>query len=105
MQRYVPPQDFENHPVANVLLSGNANFVPEVTNAWIQSAAISVEHLQFMQDCQLRSLITVPLIAHNRKLGALTFCFTAESDRHYTQADLALACSPTRSSSHLLEGA
>lgn len=91
VQHYVPSYPFKHHPAANVLLTGKATFVPEVSHAWMQEAATSEEHFQFMRDLQLRSLMTVPLIAHDRKLGTLTFCLVAESGRNYTKADLALA--------------
>jgi PAS domain S-box-containing protein len=91
VQQFILPQDFDTHPVANVLRNGNAHLVPEVTQEWMQSAATSPAHLQFMQRCQLRSLITVPLKIAHQPLGALTFCFTTHSDRHYTQSDLTLA--------------
>lgn len=91
LQRYVPPPDFESHPVTQVLVSGNANFVPHVTQAWMQTAATSADHLQFLQACQVQSSIAVPLVAHGRKLGALTVCLTADSHRHYTPADLTVA--------------
>ncbi len=91
IQQYVPPQEFENHPVAAVLSSGKAKLVPDVSDAWMQVATTKPEHLQFMRDSQLHSLITVPLIARNRKLGALTLCLETQSRRHYTNADLALA--------------
>ncbi|HEY9691437.1 MAG TPA: PAS domain S-box protein [Oculatellaceae cyanobacterium] len=91
LQHYVPHSDDENHPITKVIFTGNANFVPDVTQAWMQAAATSADHLQFMQGCQLRSLITVPLIAHGRRHGALTVCLTADSNRQYNAADLALA--------------
>lgn len=91
VQRYIPPQNFKHHPVANVLLTGQADFVPEVSDAWIQAAATSAEHLQSMRDLQFHSLMTVPLIAHDQKLGALTFCLVRDSGRNYTRADLRLA--------------
>lgn len=91
LQHHTPPKDRENHPVTPVLLTGRANLVPQVTDAWIQSSAIDADHLQFIQACQVRSLIAVPLIAHGRTLGALTVCLTANSDRHYTPTDLTLA--------------
>ena len=91
LQRYAPPSDCEQHPITKVLVTGKANLVSQVTEEWMQTAATSTEHLQFIRACQGRSLITMPLIAHGRTLGALTICLTADSDRHYTQTDLALA--------------
>jgi PAS domain S-box-containing protein len=85
------PQVTDAHPVAQVLLSGEAIFVPQVTDEWMQSIATSPGHLQFMRTAQLQSTMTVPLIARDRRLGALTVCYTAESGRVYSEADLALA--------------
>ncbi|HEY9664279.1 MAG TPA: PAS domain S-box protein, partial [Allocoleopsis sp.] len=90
LQRYTPPQEHENHPITNVLTTGNANLVTHVSEAWIQACAINDDHLQFIRESQVRSLITVPLIAHGRTLGALTVCLTEASHRHYTQTDLAV---------------
>jgi PAS domain S-box-containing protein len=91
MQYYVPTQDMPDHPVNSVLLTGKAEFIPEISDDWLQKIAINFEHLQFLRSLNIRSLITVPLIAHDRKLGTLTFCLTYQSDRSYTHDDLLLA--------------
>ncbi|HEY9736824.1 MAG TPA: PAS domain S-box protein, partial [Trichocoleus sp.] len=91
LQRYTPPQDCENHPITDVLVNGKANLVAHVTKAWLETAAVSDDHLRFVRESQVRSLITVPLIAHGRTLGALTVCLTENSHRHYNQTDLAVA--------------
>ncbi|WP_441339451.1 hybrid sensor histidine kinase/response regulator [Oscillatoria sp. FACHB-1407] len=91
LQRYTPPTASRNHPITHVLNTGNANLVSQVTEEWTQATAIDADHLQFIQESQVRSLITVPLIAHGRTLGALTVCLTAASSRCYTQTDLVLA--------------
>jgi PAS domain S-box-containing protein len=88
---YIPPMTVKHHPVAYALLRGNVMFITHVSAEWLQSIAISADHLQFMQAAELRSLMTIPLIVQDRILGALTLCFTADSNRHYTQADLTLA--------------
>ncbi len=91
INHFVAPRDWRHDPVSRVLWRDQAEFVPEVTDAWMQSAATSPEHFQLMRDLKLRSLMTVPLIAHERKLGAFTFCYGEVSGRRYTQADLRLA--------------
>ncbi len=90
VQHYVPSQSSKNHPATSVLSCGKAILVPNVTDTWMQAAASSVEHLQFMRDLQFCSLIAVPLIAHNRRLGVLSCCLGVESGRQYTQDDLSL---------------
>jgi signal transduction histidine kinase len=64
--------------------------VAEVTDAWMQAAATSPEHLQFLHDLGVRSLMRVPLIPRERPIGVLTFGLAA-SGRRYTPADLVLA--------------
>ncbi|MBD1998599.1 PAS domain S-box protein [Leptolyngbya sp. FACHB-541] len=91
VRQYIPPHKSEHHPVAKVLLSGDTTFIPYVSDEWLQAIALNPEHLQFMQDYQPCSVMAVPLTVHNQRLGVLTFCFTAASGRHYTQADIALA--------------
>ncbi|MBD0269599.1 MAG: PAS domain S-box protein, partial [Cyanobacteria bacterium Co-bin8] len=91
LQHSVLPQDRRNHPVEQVLTSRRAVFVSHVTEAWMQGAETGEEHRHFIRQAQVRSQITVPLIAHARQLGALTVCLDTSSDRHYTSADLSLA--------------
>ncbi|MBD1909219.1 MULTISPECIES: PAS domain S-box protein [unclassified Leptolyngbya] len=91
LQQYTPPHKCESHPITKVLSTGKANLMSHVTDSWMQIVAINAEHLQFMRDCQTRSLITVPLTAHGRRLGALTLGLTASSNRRYTPTDLAVA--------------
>jgi PAS domain S-box-containing protein len=79
-------QEHENPLISNVLATGRADLASDVTEDWLQTAAIEP-----LQELQVRSLITVPLIARGRKLGAFTLCFTEHSDRRYSQTDLAVA--------------
>jgi len=89
VQRHFPQH--QNPPATPALLTHKANYVPEVSDAWIQAAAKSAEELQFLRELQFRSLLSVPLIARNRNLGVLTFGLLTVSDRTYTPADVNLA--------------
>ena len=91
IDRFAPALNRQDDPVAKALRTGQPDFVPDVTDAWMQSAAMSPQHLEFMRDLELRSMIAVPLLAQARRLGALTFCYTASSGRHYTVRELHLA--------------
>jgi signal transduction histidine kinase len=70
---------------------GHADFEPDITDAWMQAAATSPQHLQFMRDLGLSSMMAVPLIVHERNLGTLTFCYSAASGRRYAHKELWLA--------------
>ena len=88
--RMVPPRTATDHPVARSLERGEAVFVPEVTDEWMQRAATNPGHLEFMRRLAFHSLITLPLQAPGGIVGAVTLCFS-RSDRRYTDADLNLA--------------
>lgn len=91
IQRYAPPRDRTNHQVAHAVVEREPVLVPDVSDAWLRSTAISPEHLAFMQALELRSVMTVPLVHQERPVGAMTFCFTAVSERRYEATDLTLA--------------
>ncbi len=71
----------------------------------MQQAATSPEHLAFMRNLDLQSLMTVPLIAANQCFGVLTFCYTSRSGRHHGPIDLALAQELARRASLAVEHA
>jgi signal transduction histidine kinase/DNA-binding response OmpR family regulator len=91
VQDNVPPQEVKYHPVTKALVEGESSLISKVTDAWLAEIAFSAEHLQFLQGLQFESLLTVPLIAHNQILGALTLGLTEDSGRLYNTADLSLA--------------
>lgn len=90
-QCHTPTIDQQRHPVVQCLTTGRTVFLPEVTDAWIELIAVNDEHLQFLRDLEIGSLMTLPLIVHNRKLGALTLCLSRSSRRSYTTTDRQLA--------------
>lgn len=89
VQHYLPASN-ANHPLLTCLTTGKSIFLPEVDEAWYQASAVNAEHLQFLQELELISLIAVPLFIHDRPLGVLTIGLTLPSQRHYTLADLQL---------------
>lgn len=91
MPGFSPPPAHAGHPVTRVLETGEASLVAEIDDAWMRAAAFSPEHLAFMREVRLRSVVTVPLIARGRAVGVLICCFTDDSGRRHDAADLALA--------------
>ena len=73
-----------------VVRSGKSEFLPQVPDSLLVAAADDAEHLQLLRQVGLKSLLSVPMKARGRTLGALSFVW-AESGRSYTEADLALA--------------
>jgi signal transduction histidine kinase/CheY-like chemotaxis protein len=91
INEFVPAFGSIGHPVSKVLRTGKSDFVPEVTDAWMTSAATSQRHFEFMRELELRSIIAVPLLVAGTTLGVLTFCYSARSGRRYSLEDLWLA--------------
>ena len=85
------PQDWTSDAgTPGVIRTRQPLFVPDVTDAMLAGGARNAEHLSRLRALEIRSIIIVPLIARSRVLGTLTLVM-AESDRRYSEADLALA--------------
>jgi len=64
--------------------------VPRITDEMLRGIAADSEPLQALRDLALRSVLAVPLAAHDRVFGVIAFA-SAESDRHFDDADLRFA--------------
>ncbi|MBI4498683.1 MAG: GAF domain-containing protein [Chloroflexi bacterium] len=87
--RRFPPDMCKAEGVPSVLRTGQAVLVSEVSDAQMEAAAQSAEHLRIWRALGSRSSMVVPLRARGRVLGALAFV-SARPGR-YGPADLALA--------------
>ncbi len=87
-QRYPPNKDAPTGSY-NVIRTGKTEFIPEVTEAML-AVVTDEELLSIIHTIGFTSVITAPLIVRDRTLGVLTLV-SAESRRHYTEADVSLA--------------
>jgi PAS domain S-box-containing protein len=85
-----PPDPDAPTGVPNVLRTGRSEYYPEITDEMLVAAVKNEEELELARRLQLASIMTVPMRVHEVTIGAITFV-GAESGRHYTQADLAIA--------------
>ena len=76
--------------VAQALRRGASEYYPDLKLADARAESWAEDGWQFIKALGFRSLITVPLLAHERVLGAITIIW-AETDCHYGLADVALA--------------
>ena len=104
VQRFAPTLESKTHPVAQVIRSGRPLFLPKVTEAWLRIAASSPEHLQYLRNLELQSIVIVPLRASGQTLGALTFCYNV-SGRRYSTEELHLAQEVARRAALMVENA
>jgi PAS domain S-box-containing protein len=88
-ERY-PDDPRSPYSVAHVIRTGAPAILYEVTDEMIAAAARDAEHPRAVRALGVRSFMCVPLLAHGRTLGAITFV-SAESGRHYAPSDLRLA--------------
>ena len=89
LQRYEDPTS--PHSAPYVIRTKTPAFVSSVTDEILVAAARGdEEQLRLIRSLGLMSYMCVPLVAHGRTLGALTFA-TAESRRQYTEQDLMFA--------------
>jgi PAS domain S-box-containing protein len=90
LERRYPTNPDSPYGPAKVLRTGLSEIYPTVPDSVLVAIAHDPGHLAVLRKLGLRSVMSVPLTARGRTLGVLTFA-SAESGRHYTSADLALA--------------
>jgi PAS domain S-box-containing protein len=76
---------------ARAMRTGEVEFVPEVSDEQRRREAIDEHHHEFLTVLDARSGITVPLALGERRMGAVTLLYTAQSDRRYRPDDVAVA--------------
>lgn len=85
------PEGHPRHAPSLALAGGQVVFMPTLAEDDVRAMAQDDAHLRALLAIGPRSLIAVPLVAHGRPLGVLTFIATPESGRHFDMDDLALA--------------
>jgi PAS domain S-box-containing protein len=76
--------------VAHVLRTARPELYPHIPDEMLVAAAKDDEHLRVLRETGFVSAMLVPMSAHGRTSGVITFV-TAESGRHYDSEDLAFA--------------
>ena len=90
LRRRFPSDPDDPSGVAHVVRTGVSEMIPVITQELIDAANITdPELLEVVERLELSSVMTIPLIARGRTLGALTMVW-AESGKHYTEDDLHL---------------
>ena len=86
--RQFPPG--ENSLVREVIQTGKALYIPKLDRETLRRIATSAEHAAILRQLAPRRLVTVPLVARGKVMGAITFG-TARPGRTYSRYDLSLA--------------
>jgi signal transduction histidine kinase len=91
LRAYQPHLTTEHHPTAEALRSGETQVVDVVDDAFLRSVARDGTHLALLRQLAPTSVIIVPLAARGRTFGSLLLATTRDSDRRYTDRDVAIA--------------
>jgi len=90
LQARWPPDPTATSGAPEVIRTGRAELYPEIADELLVAGAQDEEHLNLLRALHIRSAMIVPLVARDRRLGAITFV-AAESGRQYGGLDLELA--------------
>ncbi|MBV8385475.1 MAG: SpoIIE family protein phosphatase [Acidimicrobiia bacterium] len=88
-ERY-PPDPVGDHPAVRAMVTGIADFSPEMTDEFLRATCRDDEHLELVRRLEFSSYICVPLVARGKSLGALTLV-SCSPERRFGTDDLALA--------------
>ncbi|HEX2301296.1 MAG TPA: GAF domain-containing protein [Pseudonocardiaceae bacterium] len=89
MRRYPPVED-RSSGAAQVVRTGRAEMVSDISEAMLAEVARDATHLELIRTLGMTSAMIVPLTVHNRTVGALTLV-SAESGQRFDSEDLAFA--------------
>lgn len=85
------PMDMEAPTgVPNVLRTGRSEIYPVITDEMLVALSKNKKELELARSIGFTSAMIVPILARDKPVGAITFV-TAETDHHYSQADLLMA--------------
>ena len=90
VHRRFPPDPAAPQGGWNILRTGRAEIVPEISDELLVQSVKDDELLRIMRELGLKSYLGVPLKVRGKTLGVITF-IAAESGRRYDEADLATA--------------
>lgn len=90
LEREYPPGPGGAHPVNEVIASGRSSWSAEMSADFLARTTRDDRHLQLVSALGFASYMSVPLIAGNTVLGAVTLV-SAGSGRRFSERDLALA--------------
>lgn len=87
LHRRWPPDPRATQGVPQVIRSGEPEWFREIPDELLVASIPDPELLAIMRDLGLRSALTVPMVARDRTLGAITLVY-AESERRYGEAEV-----------------
>ncbi|MGV3617572.1 MAG: CHASE domain-containing protein [Fimbriimonas sp.] len=90
LRRRFPPDPDAEVGVPQVLRTGKPELYREMPTPLLDAGVRDESHRRLLEEAGFASVMIVPMIAHDRVIGAMTFTW-AESGHHYGDEDLELA--------------
>lgn len=90
LSRCYPRHLHDGYGIAKIIQTGQTEIYPTLSEQQITDTVPVPDYLKALQQLNLKSCILAPLEARGRVLGSISFAY-AESNRHYSAADLPLA--------------
>ena len=91
LRTYQPELTVADNPHAKVLRSGETQAIYDVNEAFMNSVARDDTHRALLRELAITSVIILRLAARGKALGSLVLATTRDSDRRYTDRDVAIA--------------
>ena len=106
-------KELEAQPLAEDAAAGGALairearpiLVPELTDELLASFATDESQLEILRSLELRSYISVPLVARGQAFGAITIVTSMDSGRTYGESDLGVAIDLARHAAAAIDNA
>ncbi len=90
LNRKNPPDPNAKTGIPNILRTGQSEFYPDIPDEMLVKAAKNEQQLTLLRKLRFTSVMVVPMRIDKEVIGAISFV-SAESGRHYTKSDLAIA--------------
>jgi PAS domain S-box-containing protein len=87
---FSPDDVSPEHPVMKALKRGESDIITEVTEQGLRAAIVNPVLYNLIRSMNPKSLVTVPLVASGKIVGAMTLV-SSRDDRRYTMEDVTLA--------------
>ena len=91
LKAYQSHVSIEDSPASEALRSRETQVIRVVDEAALRSIARDGTHFSLMRQLAPTSIIILPLISHDRVLGSLILATTRDSNRRFTDRDVAIA--------------
>jgi PAS domain S-box-containing protein len=104
IRRLYPTNPNTSHGYPKVIRTGEWELIEEVSDESLRRASKDGKQFELLQRLGFKSNLCVPLLLHNKAMGAITFTM-AESDRRFFRGDVPLAQELARRAAAAVENA